>query len=402
MITMVPLLLVSFGTFNIRGLGDEVKQSQLDTDCTQYKMDIICLQETKVTESYERILSNSGNKLIVCDQYTGWQRGIGFVISKRMLPFVTATHQVSSNVAYIDISLPSKNGKHTNCRIVNAYGPTNPSAEASPKLRDDFYDELTSAIDIPKNYELFICGDFNSKIGNLTNDDLDNGVNRFVGKYGIGKRNENGSSLLSFIIDNDLFLCNTAFQHKSRHLNTRIGYIRDPNNADNTIPYYRMIDYIICRCRFKKTLVNSRAYGGTSTDSDHKLVGATFRFQDRHLTFRKPATSLPVYDVSLLTSCRDVQTSFSQQVSKTISASQHLSTVPTSVTDCNTRMDNLVASVKSAADKIIGQKIRGKPRDYCNDIEIVTMSNNRHKLLQKLKQSMHLTTEKLSGLKSTN
>ena len=383
---MVPLLLVSFGTFNIRGLGDEVKKSQLDLDCTRYKMDIICLQETKVTEAYEHIFC-SGNKLIVCDQFTGWQRGIGFMVSKRMLPCITTTHQVSNNVAYIDIALPSKNGQQTKCRIVNAYGPTNPTATATPQLRDDFYDELTSAVDVPKNYELFICGDFNSKIGKLTSDDLDNGVNRFVGKHSIGERNENGTHLLNFVIDNDLFISNTAFQHKSCHLNTRVGYLRDPNDHNCTIPYFRMIDYVICRCRFKSTLVNSRAFGGTSTDSDHKLVGATFSFKNRHLTFRKTSKSAPVYDVSLLTSCEKIQTSFSQQVSKNISANKEELSDHTNVTDCNLSIDNLVSALKTAADKVIGLKHRDKPRDYCNDTEIVETSHNRHKLLQKLKQS---------------
>ena len=29
----------------------------------------------------------------------------------------------SDNIAYIDLELPSKNGKVTKCRVVNAYGP---------------------------------------------------------------------------------------------------------------------------------------------------------------------------------------------------------------------------------------------------------------------------------------
>ena len=85
---MLPLLLVSLSTFNVRGLGDELKQSYLDRDCTQYKLDVIALQETKVRESYEQVFPETGNKLFVFDQTSGcWQRGIiGFFISKRMLP----------------------------------------------------------------------------------------------------------------------------------------------------------------------------------------------------------------------------------------------------------------------------------------------------------------------------
>ena len=39
------------GTFNVRGLTDEFKQEQLVHDGKKYKIDICCLQETKITEN---------------------------------------------------------------------------------------------------------------------------------------------------------------------------------------------------------------------------------------------------------------------------------------------------------------------------------------------------------------
>ena len=100
---MLPILLVSLATFNLRGLGDELKQSYLDQDCIQYNLDVIALQETKIKESYEHVFPESGNKLFVFDQTSScWQRGIGFLISKRMLPCVTKVKQVSDNIAYIE------------------------------------------------------------------------------------------------------------------------------------------------------------------------------------------------------------------------------------------------------------------------------------------------------------
>ena len=376
---MIPLLLVSLSTFNLRGLGDEIKQHQLDCDCTRYNMDIICLQETKVAQFFEHIFPKTGNKLIVLDQFSGWHRGIGFLITKCMLPCITEIKQISTNVAYVDFVVQSRNGQPVKCRVVNAYDPTSPAAEKSPKLRDEFYEELTCAIDAPKNYELFVCGDFNSRIGKLTLDDIDNGISRHVGKYGIGKRNVNGEHLLSFVIDHDLFICNTAFKHSSRHLTTRTGYIKDYNNSDpnvhKTVPFYSMIDYVICRSRFKGTLVDSRAFGGTTTNSDHKLVAAKFRFQDRHLTFIKRSKTEPVYEVSSLSSREEIQRAFSQQVSRNISNDS--TTLCDPQTDCNTKVDMLVSSLKSAADKVMGLKRRQKPRDYSNDIEIAEMSQQR-------------------------
>ena len=73
---------------------------------------------------------------------------------------------------------------------------------------------------------------------------IDAGMLNHVGKYGIGRRNPNGEALLDFVLDNDLFVCNTAFQHSSRHLTTRKGSIRDWSkpNTNKSRPYYSQID----------------------------------------------------------------------------------------------------------------------------------------------------------------
>ena len=108
---MIPFtLLVSLATFNIRGLGNEVKQYELNLDCKSYNLDIIALQETKVLDGYERVFKGTGNKLFIFNQTDTninqkggvvrvYQRGIGFLVSKRLLPCVTVIHQISDRVA---------------------------------------------------------------------------------------------------------------------------------------------------------------------------------------------------------------------------------------------------------------------------------------------------------------
>ena len=64
-------------------------------------------------------------------------------------------------------------------------------------------------------------GDFNSKLGRLTDADVElYGLGRFVGKHGMGKRNDMGDNLLDFLSDRDLLAANTCFQHKTRHKTT--------------------------------------------------------------------------------------------------------------------------------------------------------------------------------------
>ena len=65
------LLLLS--TFNVRGLSKVEKQHQLDQDCTCYKVDIVALQVTKITSSFESTLPNK-NRLLIFDQTDGHQR----------------------------------------------------------------------------------------------------------------------------------------------------------------------------------------------------------------------------------------------------------------------------------------------------------------------------------------
>ena len=44
-------------------------------------------------------------------------------------------------------------------------------ATENPKVRDMFYEELSRAISTPSPYLVFICGDFNSKLGQMTPED---------------------------------------------------------------------------------------------------------------------------------------------------------------------------------------------------------------------------------------
>ena len=59
------------------------------------------------------------------------QRGIGFVISQKLLPYLVSSKQISDNVAFLDFKFPH-NSKNVNMRVVNAYGPTSPSAKSNP------------------------------------------------------------------------------------------------------------------------------------------------------------------------------------------------------------------------------------------------------------------------------
>ena len=45
--------------------------------------------------------------------------------------------------------------------------------------------------------------------------DCSSGMGYFMGRYGNGERNSNGERLLQFIIDSDLFACDTSFKDRA-------------------------------------------------------------------------------------------------------------------------------------------------------------------------------------------
>lgn len=54
------------------------------------------------------------------------------------------------------------------CRVINTYGPTAPKAKTKPTLVKTFYRKLKQAINVPSKFEIFILGDFNARLGQLS------------------------------------------------------------------------------------------------------------------------------------------------------------------------------------------------------------------------------------------
>ena len=59
---------------------------------------------------------------------------------------------ISENIVTLDI----KYGKNEDIiRVVNYYAPTNPNVKKNPAILEEFYDQLTSAIDIPTRRDVY-------------------------------------------------------------------------------------------------------------------------------------------------------------------------------------------------------------------------------------------------------
>ena len=388
--TSLFVLLLSFATFNIRGLGSQhddstqSKREKLGADCDSYHVDICAIQETKVVEPGVCTLSN-GYRLIWFEQRDGRHGGLGFVISPRMFDYVVCYKTISDRVSYLDLNMPSRSGSLIRCRVVNAYGPHRKLASDNPKLLANFYGQLRDAINVPSNVEIFVLGDFNSKLGRMTNADSGFGFNCFMGNHGMGVRNEMGENLLDFLCEFDLYATNTSFQHPARHTTTFTGWRKDwsaGRQSKKTLPVYSQIDFILCRSKSRVLLKESRSYAGTLTYSDHRLVVTRVNFRDICLRHKRPNSSTTKFNTSELASNPNMQTRYRQSLESALSKS-----VPPS--DPNQDLNDLLSSMKDAATSSIGAPPR-RLRNRSDDDEVKEFSEKRYLLRQQLNNNKSL------------
>ena len=380
-------LLISLATFNIRGLGvDQIKRENLGVDLIRYNVDICAIQESKVTEPIDCTL-NSGHRLICFEQKDGRHGGLGFALSPRIMNYVTCWGYTSDRVSYLDLQIPSRSGNPIRCRVVNAYSPHRKLAADNPHLLEDFYSQLREAIKVPSDFEIFLLGDFNSKLGKLTVSDYCHGLDTFMGNHGMGVRNDMGEHLLDFLAEHDLLATNTCFQHNSRHKTTYTGWRKDwsaGRNSKKTLPVYSVIDYILCRNRSRSLLVDARSYAGTHTFSDHRLVVTKLNFGKIPLCFKRPNSRNPKFNISELTSNKTMQEAYHEHLDSSLS----ISPVPTTP---NEDLEELLGSIKDAAKESIGVQSRQlRLRHSSDDDEVKDLSHERHQLRQLLNNNKSL------------
>ncbi|XP_078682189.1 uncharacterized protein LOC144916740 [Branchiostoma floridae x Branchiostoma belcheri] len=293
----------AFATWNVRGLTLAMKRQTLGTDCEHYNIDIACIQETKVTSQCELLLQ-TGHKLILMEQKKSIHHGLGFVIGPRLQNHVIAYGRVSDRIATLDLSLTLRNGRTAKCPIVNVYGPTTEKAHENPLLVEALYDELSNAIKIPLSWLLFVCGDFNSKLGKLSKTDHDAGLNLCIGSYGM----------------------------------------------------------------------DSRSYGGTDLNSDHKPVVTRVRMDNVYLVHKQKREKSQVkYDLAKLTNDTSTQERYKKDLQNQV-ANAHYDSNP------NEALDTLLKCVHKSAAKTLGVLRNNQHRQHTNDPQVAEVSEKQKAL----------------------
>ena len=193
-------------------------------EAKRLNLDLLSLSETRLLGQGN--LEINGYLLIWSGQEEMHQSGVAFLIKREHTRDLEIQY-ISDRVMKVTLKI---NGQL--CTILGIYAPTN-TQNMQTKL--DFYSLLDTTIQtVPKNHRLFICGDFNARVGKSRKHESQ--WHKILGNYGTGSQNENGLLLLESCTKHNLRICNTFFKRKIR------GTWQHPRSKK-----WHQLDHILCR-----------------------------------------------------------------------------------------------------------------------------------------------------------
>ena len=244
------------------------KTAVIDTELSRRGIDIAALQETRL----------AGAGTVKEAHYTFFWfgkapeepriYGTGFAVSNRMINSTQTPYALSDRISMM--KLQTRQG---NIRVINAYAPT---LAASSDDKDSFYNQLEGAIrEASRSERTILLGDMNARIG------ADHpSWPECIGKFGVGKINENGQRLLELCSRNNLCVTNTLFPGKPHR---KMSWCHPLSKT------WHQLDFVIVSQKHRSEVLNTRTYHSADCDTDHSLVVSSMRLHPRpyHRQLRK-------------------------------------------------------------------------------------------------------------------
>ena len=342
------------GTLNVRGIKQGEKQTDLATDFKEYKLDVLCIQETHIRDKGRKTLA--GNVELF---YTGPSNhsyhGVGIAVSAKRKPVFK---EINERICYTRLTTDR-------ITVICAYAPTNKNTKNKPQETEDFYSALSDTISkVPARDALFIAGDFNCQIGALQKEHPD-----LIGQYTKGsKKDTNSPHLIDLLVQHQLTVTNTKFVHKKSHIATW-----ECNNKYRKNPVRNQIDFILCHKSTFHSVTNSRSYNGIKTNTDHRLVICDIPEIKWYKKFPQQ-TNKPKLNCEKITHEEDVKNKYQKTVS------EKFNKLPKE-TNAQDRWNKVVAVCTEAAEQTAGKvNNKSKNKSFINNDQLKTLSEKQHKL----------------------
>src|ERR1041384_3289779 len=153
--------------------------------------------------------------------------------------------------------------------VISAYAP---QVGLNGATKDKFWEEMDEIMQgIPGDQQIFIGGDLNGHVGKDNN-----GYGKVHGGFGFGTRNEEGKSILDFVVAYDLVLANTCFKKRESHLITfKSGRTQS------------QIDFILTRRREKGKCKDCKVIPGEALTAQHRIVVLDLRTKSKWVKEKK-------------------------------------------------------------------------------------------------------------------
>ena len=262
---------LKLGTWNVRtmltGISDDLrsiddfrKTAVINNELFRLNVDIVALQETRLAEAAS---------LREKDYTFFWQgkpkdekreHGVGFAVKNSLLNMIEAPSKGSERILTMRLNT-------TSCPVtlIGVYAPT---LMASSDTIDEFYENLCATISkVPPKDEVVLLGDFNARVGR----DFEAWPN-CLGKFNVGKVNENGQRLLEFCTRFNLCVANSFFKTKPQH---KVSW-RHPRSK-----HWHQLDLVLVRRSNLNSVKVVRSYHSADCDTDHLLVCGSIKLSPK-------------------------------------------------------------------------------------------------------------------------
>lgn len=271
-----------FGTVNINTLLRPGKLHELEETLKQEKIQILALQETRLTDenamdfgNYRLFKSKTDKRILKNTPHLG----VAFAVSKNILSSVTDVQPVNNRLMTLTLKCGNKN-----YTLINAHQPVNEENKSNPEKVNKSWEILERTISkIPSNNIKILLGDFNAQLGK------ERKYRKTIGNFPAHKwTNQNGRRLVELCETFNLKIMSTHFKKKC----TKQKTWRSPNTLIGEF----QIDHVAITYQNYKEIMNVQVRKGANIDTDHYLTRIKLKLKPRR--FRKKRPLIPKFDTT--------------------------------------------------------------------------------------------------------
>lgn len=220
------------GTWNVRTMQRPGKLANVIREMRKARLDILGLSEVRWKEGGD--FTSEGIRVIYTEGNKG-QSGVAILLEDRVAKCVTEIDRCGDRLLSVRIQ-----AHPVDIVVLQVYMPTTTHEEEEV---DKIYEDIEKRLENTKGKDYtIIMGDWNASVGEGEEEG-------YIGKYGLGKRNERGQKLAEFCRRQKMVVTNTWFKQEKRRRYTW--------KAPGDSARYQL-DYILTKQRYRNSVKNAK------------------------------------------------------------------------------------------------------------------------------------------------